>query len=414
MSTKQSNAWVLAPLFLVLVIDTMGFGVIFPILGPMFLGHSNHFLPADTSQVVRQLFYGGSLLAFSLTMFFGATFLGDLSDKIGRKKVLLICLSGTAISLLISAVGIEVRSVAVFMLGRLCAGFCAGSQPIAQAAIADISTEANKAVNLGFIIFANCLGFIIGPIFGGYFADASLSSWFGYQTPFFAAAILAAINAMGIMVTLRETYAVDASKKLHLLKGLTVFVSAFKHPKVRLLSVVMLLFECGWSVYFMFVSLFLVNVYHYNSIKIGHFMAYYGVIWAITLTVIVRLAVKFLRIENIVLLSIIVSAAAVLLCFVKNIQVFWLLALPLGIGSGLVYTGLVTVYSNVVNKDQQGWVMGIASAIVAAAWGIGSMLAGVLGNVSAYFPFVITFIFMLLSAIAMLLFQVQQKKIAHA
>src|SRR5882724_10525516 len=85
---KQHKILSLAPLFLVLVIDTMGMGIIFPTLGPLFMGSTDGILSAGASVAERQFWYGATLVAWSILMFIGAPFLGDLSDRIGRKKVL--------------------------------------------------------------------------------------------------------------------------------------------------------------------------------------------------------------------------------------------------------------------------------------------------------------------------------------
>ena len=82
----------MAPLFLVLVIDTMGIGLIFPVLSPLFMSKTSGIIPAHLSIGARDLLYGLTLASYAIFMFVGAPFLGDLSDHLGRKKVLLICL----------------------------------------------------------------------------------------------------------------------------------------------------------------------------------------------------------------------------------------------------------------------------------------------------------------------------------
>src|SRR5580658_5552191 len=94
---KHNKFMILAPLFLVLVIDTMGAGIIFPILSPLFMTPSESILPLATSENMRQFWYGATLTSWALLMFIGAPFLGDLSDRIGRKKVLVLCLVGDAL-----------------------------------------------------------------------------------------------------------------------------------------------------------------------------------------------------------------------------------------------------------------------------------------------------------------------------
>jgi MFS family permease len=100
---NTQNPWkVILPLCAVLVIDGMTIGVVFPELAPMFLNPKTAILPAHTSELMRHLYYGLSLSLPSLLMFFGAPILGDLSDRFGRKRVLIAGLFGVALSCLLS------------------------------------------------------------------------------------------------------------------------------------------------------------------------------------------------------------------------------------------------------------------------------------------------------------------------
>ena len=122
----------------------------------------NGILQANASIVMRDLFYSLTLGLFGLGMFVGAPILGDLSDQLGRKKVLLICLLGTSAAFAVSALGISLHNVWILMAGRLFGGLMAGSMPIAQAAIIDISSNEDKIKNISLITFALCFGFALG------------------------------------------------------------------------------------------------------------------------------------------------------------------------------------------------------------------------------------------------------------
>src|SRR3990167_1878152 len=163
----HSSLLVVAPLFLVLFIDGMGLSLIFPILNSIIVDPQSAFLSVSTSVGTRDFLYGLIVGIFMLCWFFGAAILGDLSDLIGRKKSLLICLIGAFLGYLLSAGAIVVKSIWLLILGRIVAGFTAGSQPIAQAAVVDVSTPEHKTRNIGFIILSPSLGFVLGPIIGG-------------------------------------------------------------------------------------------------------------------------------------------------------------------------------------------------------------------------------------------------------
>jgi DHA1 family tetracycline resistance protein-like MFS transporter len=394
--TKRT-LFVLAPLFSVIVLDVMGLGLIIPIISPMFMNSADSILSPHTSLAMRELLYGITLASFSLLMLFGAPFLGDLSDFLGRKKVLIICLLVTALGLLISALGISWHSVTILIIGRCIAGFAAGSQPIAQAAIADVSTQENKAMSMSYIIFAACVGFVLGPMVGGYFANSHFISWFNYSTPFYIAAILALINALSVAVAFQETFIPETKKELRVLKGLLIFWSAFTNRPLRPLILIFLFTELGFSVYFVYVSLYLVHEYQFTTINVGHFMTYLGIIWGITFTLIVRMVLKFLTLKKILLLSLFLLALGSFCAMWPLEWVLWVTAIPLCIGNGLCYTAILTLLSNATDAESQGWIMGVTGALNAIAWVLGAMMGGVLGSWYLNLPFVTAFILLALA-----------------
>lgn len=377
----------LAPLFLVLVIDTMGAGIIFPILAPLFSNNPDSILSLSTSDAMRTLWYGITLFSWAALMFIGAPFLGDLSDKMGRKKVLMLSLAGTGIGFAVSALGIGYKSIALLIVGRLTAGFFAGSQPIAQAVIADISDKKDKLLNMSLIIFANCLGFVFGPIVGGYFADPDIVPWFSYSTPFYIAGILALINASLLLVTLRESYQPKINVQLNILRGLTVFVSAFTNTKIRRHSLVLFLLELAWTLFFLYIPVYLVHLYDYDNLNIAHYMSYMGIMFALSLSVGIRIFMRFFALETMVIFSLILmSIALVLIQHTQGYGIWWL-SIPVIIGGSIGYSVMITICSNLVSANEQGWVMGVTSSIVAAAFGCGALLAGTLGSLHVYLPF---------------------------
>ena len=162
------------PLLLVLFIDSMGMGLFFPVLSSLIIDPSLHFLHHEYSTESRQFIYGVVLSIYMFAWFFGAALLGDVSDFIGRKKSLLICLLGAALGYFGAGLAVTFKSLTLMIIGRLIAGFTAGSQAIAQAAIVDVSTDITKSRNMSWMIFTLSLGFLVGPIIGGVLSSAKV------------------------------------------------------------------------------------------------------------------------------------------------------------------------------------------------------------------------------------------------
>lgn len=380
---------ILAPLFLVLVIDTMGAGIIFPILGPLFMTPSESILPLATSETMRQFWYGATLTSWAILMFIGAPFLGDLSDRIGRKKVLVLCLVGDAIGFALSGLGIQGEFLSLVIIGRLVSGFFSGSQSIAQAVIADISTKKDKITNMSWIIFANCVGFIIGPIAGGYLADSDMVSWFTYSTPFYVAGVLALLNGAMLMGTLVESYKPTVKVPLNLVRGLMVFTHAFTNKKVRWHSVALFLIEFTWTIFFVYAPVFVLQLYQYDNIKIAQYMSYLGVLFALSLTVGIKLFTRFLSLKAVVNVNMVAMGIGLILMATGTSEWhFWVYSIPVAVACSVAYSVLITMCSNRVSHDEQGWVMGVIGAVVAAAFSVGAIAASLLAVINIYMPFV--------------------------
>ncbi len=392
MKNNKSNIYVLTPLFLMLIIDTMGIVLVLPLLGPLFANQTSSIVSVTMSVGMRDLLYGVTLSIFCIFMFFGAPFLGGLSDHIGRKRVLLICLFGTAFGLIISALGVQINNLFLVIAGRALAGFMSGSSALVQAAIVDISTEDNKAINLSLISLANCIGFVLGPLIGGLLSDQHLWIKFGLATPFWASAGLAFFNGILLLLTFRETFKGQIRGSVpSITKGFTIFISVFttKNKRIEKLAFVYLFAEMGLALYLQFLPLYLVDIFNYSAAKISHVMIFMGIVLGISFLWLIRIAVKVFSTEQIIFLSTAITAIGIFLSIVKTELMIWLSIIPIGVGGALFYVALLTLFSNSVDKNAQGWVMGVFAAMAAVAWGVTGIFSGILGAFGLSVPFIV-------------------------
>ncbi len=388
--TKKSNFLIKAgPLFLVLFIDGMGLSLLFPILNSIIVDPASNFLAANTGAGMREFLYGLVISVFMLCWFFGAAILGDLSDKIGRKKALLICLLGSFGGYLLSAFAIIIHSLLLLMLGRIIAGFTAGSQPIAQAAIVDISTPEHKARNIGLILLAVSLGFVLGPVFGGILSDSRLIGWFSFATPMYFASIISLLNAFLLLAFFKETLRITENFHIKIHRAIEVFISAFRHQRIKALSVVMLVMLFSWSNYFSFSSMFLFKRYHFTPLLISLYLAGMGLGFSIGCGFLVDITSRRFPLKNNVIVGLLVTAIAILLTVVMHHAVdAWILVVPIGIAMAVAYSTILTMFSNQVSKNEQGWVMGVTGSIMALCFGISTLFMGFVTNVGISIPLV--------------------------
>lgn len=365
------------PLFVVIFIDGMGLSLLFPILNSIIVDPASNFLPHTASLSSRDFLYGLVVSVFMLCWFFGAAILGDLSDKIGRKRSLIICLVGAFLGYLLSAIAIWGQSLALLMVGRIIAGFTAGSQPIAQAAIIDISTPEHKARNIGLILLAISLGFVFGPIIGGILSEPRLVSWFNFQTPMYFAAIISLLNALFLWFSFHETYQATGKIRIRFHHAVNIFISAFKHKGIRYLSLVFLVMIFGWSDYFAFISMFMLQRYHVSPLEISLFLAVMGCGFAVGCGFFVDYFTKRFALKKLVVIGAIVAGLLILVSLLIDKEwVPWVGAFFIATSIAIAYSVILTVFSNQVDETEQGWVMGVTGSIMALCFGINSLLTG--------------------------------------
>jgi MFS transporter, DHA1 family, tetracycline resistance protein len=187
-------------IFVTLLIDVMGWGLIIPVM-PELISQLKH-VPANEASS-----YGAWLLfAYAITQFVFAPVIGNLSDKYGRRPVLLFSLLGFGVDYLFLALA---PNYTLLFIGRIIAGITGASFTTATAYIADISTPETRAKNFGMIGAAFGLGFILGPAIGGLLAGL------GVRAPFFAAAILCGLNCLYGYFILPESLSLENRRAFH-------------------------------------------------------------------------------------------------------------------------------------------------------------------------------------------------------
>lgn len=386
------------PLLLVMFIDSLGAAFIIPLLGPIYIEPSTSIISG--SEHLRNILYGVTLGIYSIAAFFAAPILGDLSDRLGRKKILLICLLGVSLGYLLFALGVIKQSVTLLIIGRIIGGLTSGSLSTAQAAVVDISTPENKATHLGYVLFAISLGFMVGPVLAGTLSNSQWVSWFRITTPLYFAAIISILNLIFLQFAFKETFITQDKKPIKLLAGLTVFISAFKIPELRRLTFAFLFLQLGWATFVQFIGLFLTLQYHFNSNQVGIFMGCVGAGFTLAFCYLLKIVTKHFQLRHIALVTVALMTLMMLAIVLINNQLSaWVISVPAAMGLAIAYTVLTTLFSNAVNSEKQGWIMGLTGALGAFAFGITGLVAGFIANVGASAPIWLACLLLMLSTL---------------
>ncbi|ARG96942.1 MFS transporter [Legionella micdadei] len=392
-----------APCFFAVVIDALGFGLVYPVMTAIFTADHSPVLSTDASLAVKHFYLGLSYILYPLCMFFGTSFMGDLSDVWGRKKVLLLCMLGITISFLLMGIGVAFSYLSLLLIGRAFSGLMAGSQPIAQASIADLSTPESKALNMSLISMSFSLGSVLGPLLGGVMSDQQLLPWFTFTTPFLMAALLAFIAWFWIELGYQDTVLALSHKKISIFRPVQIFIEAFEHRSVRILALVFLLMQMGFSLYFQFIIVHMKIAYNYTNWQLGAVQGMIGLGFAIGILLGMPFCVNRYKVHHIAFATLILTGLGQLLVYViPNPILQWPLAVAIAIFDIMAFACLLTLFSNAVDAQSQGWVMGISGAVMAFAWMVTGFGSNLLSLISSAGLIAVGGILLLVSALLLL------------
>jgi DHA1 family tetracycline resistance protein-like MFS transporter len=369
-------------LFLTVLLDMFGVGLIIPVLTPLFLT-SSIFFDAEVSNAVRAQLFGVAMGLYPLAQFFCAPVLGALADRFGRRPVLLLSVLGTSASLFLFAFAIATGQLWLVLVARVLDGATGGNISVAYAALADMSTPETKPKNFGLIGAAFGLGFIVGPAVGGWV------SAYGVAAPFLLAGCLSLINAVWIYYGLPETLAVAHRRRvpLSLMNGLRNVRRAFVAQHVWMVFAALFLWVSGFSFFVSFNQAFLIAKFGWSAQQIGTFFAYIGV-WIIVAQAVVvpRVAGKFSPRPLMFTALSVLAVAIFMTTLTPSAHWQWLIVPFVSLSNGTLGPFFGSTISNGASASEQGERMGLMSSVQAAAGVWPSMVAGFLLAISPALP----------------------------
>ena len=372
----------LAVLFAVVFINLVGFGLVVPLL-PFFAQS----LQAEAWQITLMF------SAYSLGQFFAEPFWGRLSDRIGRKPVLLITLAANALGYLMLAFAPNIWLAIVI---RLFTGLGAGNISTVQGYVADVTPPEQRAGRMGLIGAAFGLGFIVGPGLGGLLTQPQLGH-IGYQLPIFLAAALAALAAVGVIVFLREsrTKADPAAPRPAFLAGLHF---AITQPVVSRVLVVTLIYMAGFSAMEAVFGLWAEDRYNWGPREVGLSFMIVGLVSTLNQGIFAgRLARKFGEARVLATGMLLFGASLVLQVlapmawfpagtldlglFSLPIPEGWVIPVVMALGAcgmSLAMPNISAMISRASPPDRQGAMLGLNMASSSIARIFGPVIAGAL------------------------------------
>jgi len=369
--------WVLV---LVCVINSLGFGIIVPVL----YSYGKTFGLTGTT-------LGVLTASFSVAQFFATPVLGSLSDKWGRKPLLVISLAGTCISFLMFA---EARSLAILFAARILDGLTGGNVSVAQAMVADTATPQNRAKKFGILGSAFAFGFVIGPLVGGSFNELSA------QAPFFFAAGISLIGTLCAAFLLKETNPTDKETRLNF-KDRFKFISlvtTLKRPIIGTAVFTGFLLTMAQFTMIIGFQTFSVDILKISPVTMGLFLAGFGICGIIMQLSVPFFIKTFSSKTLILLLSTILCFAAMFVSGFTSVLIPFAICLCIyGLFNGLRNPMLNAIIADNIEQTEQGKILGINQSYASIGQTVGPLTAGVAAAISVHTIFFLSSFYILVA-----------------
>jgi len=373
----NKTLWILV---LVCVINSLGFGIIVPVL---YTYGKTFGLTGATLGVLTA--------SFSIAQFFATPVLGSLSDKWGRKPLLVISLAGTCISFLLFA---EARILWILFAARILDGLTGGNVSVAQAMVADTSTPQNRAKRFGILGSSLAFGYVIGPFIGGVFNELSP------QAPFFFAAGISLIGTLCAAFLLQETNPTNKETRLNF-DGKFKFKSlltTLKRPIIGTAIFTGFLLTMAQFTMIIGFQTFSVDILKITPLTMGFFLAGFGVC-GIIMQLCVPFFIKTFSSKPVILLfSTILCFGAMFLSGFTSLLIPFAIALCVyGLFNGLRNPMLNAIIADNIDHSEQGKILGINQSYASIGQTLGPLTAGLAAAVSVHSIFFLSSFYILVA-----------------
>jgi len=362
---KNRNLLIIA---LIMLTNSLGYGIMIPIL----YTYSIEFGLSD--------FENGMLLAvFSLCQFIATPFIGRLSDKYGRKPLLIISIGGTALSLFMTAFA----PTALFLfLARALDGITSGNIPVASAVISDTTKPEDRAKGFGIIWASFGFGFVFGPTI------AAVSVVYGLSVPFIIAGLIASLATLFTWLFLPETNTHIGEVAKAKIFDLKKMAQALIDENTGVTFLISFVYSIVFGILIFAFQPFAVKQLHLSAQTISLLYTMFGVIGLVSQLFLIHKVVKRFGEKATIIQALFVSMLAFAgFYFTSSLLVFVLVSVLYGVSNALINPVIQAILSKETDAKSQGSVMGLNQAYVSLGMTFGPIIGGLLALISIPLPF---------------------------
>lgn len=336
------------------MLDAIGIGLIIPVM-PALINE------VSSASISDAAWWGGLLgSTYALMQFLCGPLLGNLSDRFGRRPVLIISLFFMGLDYFLIAIA---PSLWLLFIARVISGITGATYSTAAAYLSDTSKKGERAKNFGYIGGAFGVGFILGPVISALLVD------FGVRMPFIIAGILALANAFFGFLIIPESLPVEKRRKFewHRANPLLALMRIRNLPMIGSLMMVVFLFTTASNVYPSIWSFYTIEKFAWNTQMVSISLSMYGICAAVIQIIILNIMIKRLGVEKTATVGMIISVISLGFLTVVNNPILLFIGLPVTALGAIVGPALQGMMADQVSDEEQGEMQGVFASVISIA-----------------------------------------------
>lgn len=377
----------LGPLYAVVFAGFLGYSLMITVFTPMILGDRGGFLAASASSSQRALVLGLLLFTYPFGQFLASPILGALSDRFGRRPVLLATLAATTCWYAVIAVAVTIESLPLLAAATFGAGLSEANVVTAQGAIADVATPAERPRLFGYIYLAASMGYVVGPLGGGKLADPGLASWFSFETPFWVVFGLLAAMVAWTAVAFRDFRVPEAGSRIRWGEAFTNIANVVTDRRLRFLYLVNFLLYLAIFGFFRTYPMYLVDEFDLGVSRVSEFIAYVAVPIVLANAWLVGvLAKRFAPRRLVVAFGFATGALMATVVLPSGVDGMWFTLGPAALALSICLPSCAAMLSVAADEASQGRVLGNNQSMQVGAEALSGLVGGALAAVAFKLP----------------------------
>ncbi|MGE0198586.1 MAG: MFS transporter [Simkaniaceae bacterium] len=386
-------------LYAIYILDLMGLVFVYVVIPPLLLDPHASMVSSTLSLSSRNILIGLLVATYPFAQFFAAPTLGDLSDRLGRRSILLLSTLGTALMFILSGLSIVLGSVTLLFISRFLAGIFAGNLTVTQATVGEAIEEKVRGQYMAAFSLVGGFSWTVGPFIAALLSDRTLCPFFDFATPFYFLGIAFLVSAI-LLIPMPKNTNVKPGTKLDLHKVAKNLLIPFNVSKVATPLVISIITMFGWMMYQGYLAPYLIEKFQFSERLEGYAYAVSSFAWLLGGLAATGWVLKHFNALKSATLPLILSGLSVFCyLFAYHSTAIWIIVVGANFTQSIATGCFFGMFALLVPGNHQGKVFGAWNAGFALASALGPILSGWLVNIHLFLPFLIASLILLISSL---------------